>query len=138
MTRAPAEEAATAAVAETVAARIEAGCALWDMSVTEAHATVMCSAGLVAVAYAVLRHCAGAVEMSRTSVAEAARTVVEAEVDAGAAETGARGTGVGETLRDDLADLAGDCGGMGVLEAERLREITCGLLANACSHRNLR
>lgn len=128
-------------IAETVAARIDAGCTLWDMSVAEAQAAAICSAGLVSVSAIVLRHCA--------EMGSAARTTGYASPPA---ETAGGAVGVGDRVSDAGERVGGEreVFGVGVAEAEaggeggeemeveRLREVTCGLLANTCSHRSLR
>lgn len=85
---------------------------LWDMSVEETCAVVMQEAGLIPVVVAVLQHCWSC------SRAEGA---VAADADAA------------EAVKSDA--IIGEPDGVDV---ERLREVTCGLLANVCSHRSLR
>lgn len=101
--------------------RIQAGCTLWDLSMNEGCAVIMCSAGLALVAAAVLQHCTDAESHSRSLGVKEAGTLDEG---------------------DEVYPLEGRgvCQGEGwsVDQAARLREITCGLLANVCSHRSLR
>ncbi|CAN0304046.1 unnamed protein product [Ectocarpus sp. 6 AP-2014] len=103
-------------------AREQAGCALWDMSAEERNASAMCSAGLIAVSCAVLRQCASAIVSA-------------------AAEARAGGLSSSKSLTPAEAKEAA----MAVApplppreQVERLREVTCGLLANVFSHRGLR
>lgn len=129
------EAAAATATADT---REQAGCTLWDMSADERHASAMCSAGLVAVSCAVLRCCAdsnaSAVAAAPTEALavpkeipnESAGTKLPAIVTAAEAAEAPEAREGAPSIRSDAQ------------EVERLREIACGLLANACSHRNLR
>ncbi|CAN0016999.1 unnamed protein product, partial [Hapterophycus canaliculatus] len=115
--------------AAAAAAREEAGCTLWDMSADENNASAMCSAGLTAVSCAVLRHCADA----EAAAAEEAR--------AGSPFPGEEGSAGGSSESAAAAAAATDAAPRlppGERGAERLREVTCGLLANVCSHRSLR
>lgn len=137
--------------AEAAAAREQAGCALWDMSAEERHASAMCAAGLVPVSRAVLAHCAAAkagVEEreERRRKRATATGGVEARQGALAATEASESEGpdAAESKAEPAAGVVAAAAaappegeGEGE-EVERLREIACGLLANACSHRNLR
>eukprot|EP00752_Nemacystus_decipiens_P017807 g15965.t1 len=125
------------------AAREQAGCALWDMSADEGHASTMCGVGLAAVSCKVLGDCADA------KARAAAHTLAT-----GVEHTGKPATDTGgvESPEPKEADAAGSVAGAtdptkatGELLVppdggcvERLREVACGLLANVCSHRGLR
>lgn len=102
------------------AVRIEAGCTLWDVSMGEPDAEAMLSNGLIAVAIAVLQHCADA-ESSQQETGQGG-TVASSAGDGARAEAG------GGSPERELSPT----------EAIRLREITCGLLANVCTHPRLR
>lgn len=131
---AAAVRATAPADASSVGARIEAGCTLWDISVTEKHASAMCSAGLVPVACTVLRHCTEAEELlTRAGVTDSSYRLAERRKGGLGEEGGGRRGAAG--VAGGVMDT---CNGMSLQEATRLREITCGLLANACSHRTLR
>lgn len=135
--------------AEAAAAREQAGCALWDMSAEERHASAMCGAGLVPVSRAVLNHCAvekaraeerGERKRKRAKAAGGVEAREGAVADTEAAE--AEGPDAAKSTAESAAGVAAAAeivppGGEGE-GLERLREIACGLLANACSHRNLR
>lgn len=121
--------------ASSVSARIEAGCTLWDISVTEEHASAMCSAGLVPVACTVLRHCTEAEELlTGAGVTDSSYRLAER----GKGGLGEGGGGRREGGTGVSGGVVDACNGMSLQEATRLREITCGLLANAFSHRTLR
>lgn len=125
-------------------ARTDAGCTLWDLSVSEAHAAVMCSAGLIPVTSAVLQHCDDA--ESRVGNARVMRTMEDGRPEMEDAEApvavASHGAGQQDGVRAGIEVTGGsaESGGvsLGVPEAVRLREITCGLLANVCAHRSLR
>ncbi|CAM9705724.1 unnamed protein product [Ectocarpus sp. 8 AP-2014] len=104
-------------------AREQAGCALWDMSAEERNASAMCSAGLVAVSCAVLRQCASAIV---SAAAEARAGGLSSSKSLTPAEAKEAAMAVAPPLppREE--------------QVERLREVTCGLLANVFSHRGLR
>lgn len=127
--------AAAAEASATVDAREQAGCTLWDMSADERHASAMCSAGLVAVSCAVLGYCAGA-----AATAQLRALAVAKEEPDGSAVTKlpvilVTAAEPAEAPKAPDTALSAPSGGQ---EVERLREIACGLLANACSHRSLR
>ncbi|CAB1100716.1 unnamed protein product [Ectocarpus sp. CCAP 1310/34] len=104
-------------------AREQAGCALWDMSADEGNAFAMCSAGLVAVSCAVLRQCASAIV---SAAAEARAGGLSSSKSLAPVEAKEAAMAVAPPLPDREEQV------------ERLREVTCGLLANVFSHRSLR
>lgn len=110
-------------MASVAAAHEQVGCALWDMSAEERHASAMCSAGLVAVSCAVLRQCASAIV---SAAAEARAGGFSSSKSLALAEAKEAAMAVAPPLppREE--------------QVERLREVTCGLLANVFSHRSLR
>ncbi|CAN0053376.1 unnamed protein product [Ectocarpus sp. 4 AP-2014] len=110
-------------VASVAAAREQAGCALWDMSAEERNASAMCSAGVVAVSCATLRQCASAIV---SSAAEARARSLSSSKSLMPAEAKEAAMVVAPPLPPRKEQV------------ERLREVTCGLLANVFSHRSLR